>query len=248
MAEVFKSPHEVMGQRNNLGYYSQPPSGTYPSLKRGRGAKATNFDNNKRRRRTSEDFLTFCRLVLEYENYEQIRSQNMRLRHSSSPMGSTGSSNESWPSSKEEDTENYSHANDKHAKSSEDEPDDMEEPNESWDEVTCYCGKPFAGRPMIECSKCEIWIHLKCAGLRRTNIPDTWHCKKCKTLKQPSLKSDKVSGSRKRKSTKLQRKKDGEINSVQKQHQQPLASSNLVNMATTVTSTATSSSKEQQQS
>ena len=63
--------------------------------------------------------------------------QNMRLRHSSSPMGSTGSSNESWPSSKEEDSEMYSHANDKHAKTSTDEEpdDDMEEPNESWDEV-----------------------------------------------------------------------------------------------------------------
>ena len=68
-----------------------------------------------------------------------LRIQNMRLRHSSSPMGSTGSSNESWPSSKEEDSEMYSHANDKHAKTSTDEEpdDDMEEPNESWDEV-CF--------------------------------------------------------------------------------------------------------------
>ena len=51
-------------------------------------------------------------------------------------------------------------------------------------QVTCYCGKPFAGRPMVECSKCLTWVHLKCAGLRRTNIPDTWHCKTCK----PTLK------------------------------------------------------------
>ena len=50
--------------------------------------------------------------------------------------------------------------------------------------MTCYCGKPFAGRPMVECSKCLTWVHLKCAGLRRTNIPDTWHCKTCK----PTLK------------------------------------------------------------
>ena len=60
----------------------------------------------------------------------------MRLRHSSSPMGSTGSSNESWPSSKDEDVEMYSHANAKHAKTSDDSgPDDVEEPNESWNEV-----------------------------------------------------------------------------------------------------------------
>ena len=113
-------------------------------------------------------------------------------------------------------------------------------------QVTCYCGKPFAGRPMIECSKCEIWIHLKCAGLRRNNIPDTWHCKKCKTLKQPatSLKSDKVSGSRKRKSTKFQqRKKDGE-KTVQ---HQPLAStSSAASMA--ASTTIRTSSKETDQS
>ena len=24
--------------------------------------------------------------------------------------------------------------------------------DEGWDMVTCFCGKPFAGRPMIECS------------------------------------------------------------------------------------------------
>lgn len=69
-----------------------------------------------------------------------------------------------------------------------------------FSQVTCYCGKPFAGRPMVECSKCLTWIHLKCAGLRRTNIPDTWHCAKCK--KHKSEASAVVSGSRKRKSTK----------------------------------------------
>ena len=71
------------------------------------------------------------------------KSQNMRLRHSSSPMGSTGSSNESWPSSKDEDmTEVYSHHNStnaKHAKTSDSsEPDDVEEPNESWNEVSFH--------------------------------------------------------------------------------------------------------------
>ncbi len=61
---------------------------------------------------------------------------------------------------------------------------------------------------MIECSKCLTWIHLKCAGVRKNNIPETWHCAKCKP---PQQKSDeavdqamkKVSGSRKRKSTKV---------------------------------------------
>jgi len=209
MAEVFKSPHDVMGNRNSLGFYSPPPSGSYPNMKRSRGVKSAEFDN-KRRRRTTDDFLTFCKMILDYENYEQIRSQNMRLRHSSSPMGSTGSSNESWPSSKDEDSEVYSHhtTNAKHAKTSDSsEPDDVEEPNESWNEVTCYCGKPFAGRPMVECSKCLTWLHLKCAGLRRNNIPDTWYCSKCKIQKKSdNINNSKLSGSRKRKSTKIQQK------------------------------------------
>ena len=76
----------------------------------------------------------------------------MRLRHSSSPMGSTGSSNESWPSSKDEDmTEVYSHHNStnaKHAKTSDSsEPDDVEEPNESWNEVSSYTGVAEPGGP-----------------------------------------------------------------------------------------------------
>ena len=27
-----------------------------------------------------------------------------------------------------------------------------DEDDEGWDMITCFCGKPFAGRPMIECS------------------------------------------------------------------------------------------------
>jgi len=97
----------------------------------------------------------------------------------------------------------------KHAKTSDSsEPDDVEEPNESWNEVTCYCSKPFAGRPMVECSKCLTWLHLKCAGLRRNNIPDTWYCSKCKNSKKSDINitntnSKTISGSRKRKSTKV---------------------------------------------
>jgi len=168
----------------------------------------------KRRRRTSEDFLTFCRIILEHENYEQLRSQDLRLRHSSSPLGSTGSSNESWPLSKDEYAEMYSpphnHRDEDANRNSTEEEQDNGSEEDSWDQVTCYCGKPFAGRPMIECSKCLTWVHLKCAGLRRTNIPDTWHCAKCKQKKSEVNKTEvkqqqqqPVSGSRKRKSTKL---------------------------------------------
>jgi hypothetical protein len=72
---------------------------------------------------------------------------------------------------------------------------------------------------MIECSACLTWLHLKCAGLRRTNIPDTWHCSKCKqdvnksetavakttTTTTPTTTTTKVSGSRKRKASTKQK-------------------------------------------
>ena len=54
------------------------------------------------------------------------------------------------------------------------------EGDDGYNTVTCYCGKPFAGRPMIECSHCLTWIHLSCARIRRTNIPDEFICAKCR--------------------------------------------------------------------
>lgn len=183
----------------------------------------------KRRRRTADDFLTFCQMILDYENYDQTRATELlRRRHSSSPLGSTGSCNESLPPSKDELFDNESSLPD-FAKSAtrsyksvsmirqQQHLQDIEDPDDSWDQVTCFCGKPFAGRPMIECSSCLTWVHLKCAKLRRTHIPDTWHCKTCKDSsssrpqqqqqdEQQQRVAPKVSGSRKRKSTNASRK------------------------------------------
>ena len=58
-------------------------------------------------------------------------------------------------------------------------------------QVTCYCGRPFAGRPMIECTRCLTWVHLKCAKLTRQRIPETWFCQKCKSLKGNDVISEK---------------------------------------------------------
>ena len=68
--------------------------------------------------------------------------------------------------------------------------DDFEDEDE---EITCYCRKPYGGRPMIECSSCQTWVHLTCAKVKRTNIPDTWHCRYC------AAKSTKGARSRGRK-------------------------------------------------
>ncbi|XP_053861322.1 PHD finger protein 23 [Malaclemys terrapin pileata] len=56
----------------------------------------------------------------------------------------------------------------------------VESGDDSWDLITCYCQKPFAGRPMIECNQCGTWIHLSCAKIKKTNVPDIFYCQKCK--------------------------------------------------------------------
>lgn len=63
--------------------------------------------------------------------------------------------------------------------------------------ITCYCGKPYAARPMIECSRCLTWLHLSCAKIKRKKIPDIFICVKCvkKSVgqsKPPEIENDTV--------------------------------------------------------
>lgn len=62
--------------------------------------------------------------------------------------------------------------------------------DDSWDLITCYCGKPFAGRPMIECNQCGIWVHLSCAKIKKSNVPDVFYCHKCRDLRRSGNKKD----------------------------------------------------------
>ncbi|KAG8434213.1 hypothetical protein GDO86_012547 [Hymenochirus boettgeri] len=55
--------------------------------------------------------------------------------------------------------------------------------DDSWHLVTCFCMKPFAGRPMIECNECNTWIHLSCAKIRKSNVPEIYVCQKCRDTK-----------------------------------------------------------------
>ncbi|KAJ8271151.1 hypothetical protein GJAV_G00123330 [Gymnothorax javanicus] len=74
----------------------------------------------------------------------------------------------------------------------------MEE-EDSWDLITCFCMKPFAGRPMIECGECGTWVHLSCAKIRRTHVPDVFTCQRCRDAKQTIRRSGRArSGPRKR--------------------------------------------------
>lgn len=144
-----------------------------------------------KRGRSSEDFLMFCKMILDYENYDETREDFLRRRHTSSPLGSTGSGGESSLSSFQGDQDSIqSPVN--NVISDEDSDDD--------DQITCYCKKPYAGRPMIECSSCATWVHLACAKVKRTAIPDVWHCPLCKTK---STKGGAKSRARKARSRKL---------------------------------------------
>ncbi|XP_078266699.1 PHD finger protein 13-like isoform X1 [Rhinoraja longicauda] len=66
------------------------------------------------------------------------------------------------------------------------------EEDDSWDLITCFCMKPFAGRPMIECNECGTWIHLSCAKIRKANVPEVFICQKCKDSKQDIRRSNRA--------------------------------------------------------
>ncbi|XP_056883576.1 PHD finger protein 23B [Takifugu flavidus] len=66
----------------------------------------------------------------------------------------------------------------------------VESGDDSWDLITCYCGKPFAGRPMIECNQCGIWVHLSCAKIKKSNVPDVFYCHKCRDMRRSGNKKD----------------------------------------------------------
>jgi len=119
--------------------------------------------------------LMFCKMILDYENYEEtLREDQLRRRHTSSPLGSTGSGAESNMSSGHDDSVLESPSQISNTLVS-------DEDSEEDEEVTCYCKKPYGGKPMIECSSCSIWVHLTCAKVKRTAIPDIWYCALCKT-------------------------------------------------------------------
>ncbi|CAL8340663.1 unnamed protein product [Merluccius merluccius] len=64
--------------------------------------------------------------------------------------------------------------------SGEDEDIMVDSDDDSWDLVTCFCMKPFAGRAMIECNTCNTWIHLSCAKIRKSHVPETYMCQSCR--------------------------------------------------------------------
>ncbi|KFQ32737.1 PHD finger protein 13, partial [Merops nubicus] len=64
--------------------------------------------------------------------------------------------------------------------------------DDAWDLITCFCLKPFAGRPMIECNECATWIHLSCAKIRKSNVPEVFICQRCRDAKQEIRRSNRA--------------------------------------------------------
>lgn len=56
----------------------------------------------------------------------------------------------------------------------------IKEDDASWYSVTCFCGSPFAGRPMIECDRCSMWVHMNCGKVRKNKVPEKYICPLCK--------------------------------------------------------------------
>lgn len=56
----------------------------------------------------------------------------------------------------------------------------IKEHDASWYSVTCFCGQPFAGRPMIECDLCGMWVHMNCAKIKKNKVPDNYNCTQCR--------------------------------------------------------------------
>eukprot|EP00112_Aurelia_sp_Birch-Aquarium-sp1_P026964 Seg992.1 transcript_id=Seg992.1/GoldUCD/mRNA.D3Y31 product="PHD finger protein 13" protein_id=Seg992.1/GoldUCD/D3Y31 len=146
------------------------------------------FDNEKSRR-SLEEFKKFCNFILDYEaNEEAKRGIHMNgHRTPNSPNSTSGSSISSTSDSLNEEVRKPRKRNKPRNKSTQNE--EYESDDESWDLVTCFCMKPFAGRPMIECSLCQIWIHLSCAKIRRSNIPELFICPKCREEKPNQMRT-----------------------------------------------------------
>jgi hypothetical protein len=46
--------------------------------------------------------------------------------------------------------------------------------------IGCLCGNSNEDSPMVQCDGCQVWYHMRCAGIRRPeDLEETWYCQPC---------------------------------------------------------------------
>ncbi|XP_028399787.1 PHD finger protein 23A-like isoform X1 [Dendronephthya gigantea] len=140
----------------------------------------------KKLRKSLEEFNSFCSYVLAYE----ARLQEVERRRRQSPKSSGEESTSSSTDSAYSESISSPDSSDERLLDNVDE--EYDSGDESWNKVTCFCEKPFAGRPMIECSECLVWIHLSCAKIRKSNVPEVFVCQKCRDARHTMRRSQRV--------------------------------------------------------
>ncbi|KAG8177165.1 hypothetical protein JTE90_021759 [Oedothorax gibbosus] len=117
--------------------------------------------------------LLFCDLILKYEKYKPHKEEHSEGSYS--PPISEGGASDSYLS------ESDHSLNDNSYNSNDDQKSGTDNETDSWDLITCHCMKPFRGRPMIECTLCGTWVHMSCAKVRPTHVPDVFICQFCRS-------------------------------------------------------------------
>ncbi|KAG5673555.1 hypothetical protein PVAND_003594 [Polypedilum vanderplanki] len=131
------------------------------------------------KKKAKDRFLLFCETVLNHERELLSETLNSSSQESISenlaPDGQNNSSIENSTFNTDSDE-----ANAEISKNFTNDNEDGVAGGDSFNSVTCFCGKPFAGRPMIECSSCLTWLHMSCVKVKRKNIPEFYYCDSCK--------------------------------------------------------------------
>ncbi|KAK5827890.1 hypothetical protein F5H01DRAFT_317217 [Linnemannia elongata] len=66
---------------------------------------------------------------------------------------------------------------------------DDEEEDDGGDEegvIMCVCGSKEDEGAMVQCDKCEVWLHLECLDLSEDDVPEEYFCPTCQGLPTPS--------------------------------------------------------------